>query len=72
VKEGATDKEGLSAWLAGFLQALESRKKLGMTETKRIEYLETLEEMLEKFDGGERERLREQIMLLRGWDCSSS
>jgi len=60
-----------SAWLEGYLDALESRKRLGMTESKRIEYLETLEEVLEQFQGAERDRIQREIMLLRGWDCAS-
>jgi len=53
------------------MHALESSKNLGMTERARIDYLETLGEMVEKFEGAERDRIKQEIMLLRGWDCAS-
>jgi hypothetical protein len=60
------------AWLEGYLEALESRKRMGMTEAKRRDYLDGLEDTLpiaDQLGPDMARRVREQIALLRGWEC---
>ena len=56
-----------SIWLRCFLTALETRKRLGMTESQRTEFLEMLTSVVGKYAGAEKDRIDEQIGILRDW-----
>ncbi len=74
-----------SAYLTGYLYGLESRWEMGMTEKKRGDYLEHLEEIASTIESEEsslegdarthlmeeKSRVKFHIMMLRGWKRSN-
>ncbi len=60
-------KHESSIWLKGFLTALETSQRLGMTESQRTEFLEKLTAVVGKYEGKEKDRIDEQIGSLQDW-----